>query len=91
MKIIIYLIVSLAFFSAYICGWKIVSFLEQNSVIKKNTPMRFVSWFSMFKYYKIKKERDGTYGFVGIVYIISLVILMIVGIFYLIETLLEPF
>ena len=91
MKILIYLIVSIAFLSAYICGWRIVSFLEQNSILKKSTPMRFVSWFSMLKYYKIKKERDGTYGFVGIVYIISLVILMGVGIFYLFETLSEPF
>lgn len=91
MKIFIYFIVSVAFLSAYICGWKIVSFLEHNSIIKKNTPMRLVSWFSIFKYYKIKKERDGTYGLIGIVYAISLAILLVAGIIFLFQTLLEPF
>jgi len=90
MKFIIYLITASAFFSAITCAWLIVSFLEQNSVIKKNTPLRLVSWAAFYKYYQIKKERNGSYGIIGIIYLISLLILFIGGLIYLIDNLLKP-
>lgn len=90
MEFIIYLITAGAFFSAITCAWSIVSFLENNEVIKKNTPLRLVSWGAFYKYYQIKKEQDGSYGLVGIIYLVSLSILLVVGIIFLVENLLKP-
>ncbi len=85
-----YIIVIIAFLSAITCGWAIVSFLEKNSLIKKNTPLQRASWSAFYRYYQIKKERDGNYGPVGIIYLISISILLLFGIVYLPQELMKP-
>lgn len=90
MKLILGFVLAGALFSSITCAWLIVSFLEQNSVVRKNTPLRLVSWAAFYKYYQIKKERDGSYGAIGIIYLLSLIILFAGGLIYLVDSLLKP-
>ena len=73
-----------------VCAWMIVGYLEKESIIKKNSLLKQVSWSAFIKYYQIKKEKNGSYGVVGIIYIISTSILLLAGSVYLIKKFLEP-
>lgn len=73
------------------CAWTIVVYLEQESIIEKNTLLKQVSWSAFIKYYQIKKEKNGGYGLVGIIYIISISIIFMAGSVFLFKKFIEPF
>jgi len=77
---IFFIITAISLSTAFLSGWSIVSYLEDEGKIKKNNTLRGLPWSSLVEYYKIQKQKNGNYGFVGITYIVSGVCTLLEGI-----------
>ena len=74
----------IALATAYISGWKIMSYLVNKGVIEKKVPLRCLSFSNLLKFYELKKHENGNYGIVGTLYIISAAILLIMSVYFII-------